>query len=469
MPSSFDRFPPQNQLSDTSSQAKNDTFTVSQLNRKVKALLETHLRLIWVEGEISNLSRPSSGHWYFTLKDDQAQIKCAMFRGRNSLLKFNPKAGDKIKVRGRVSLYEGRGDYQLIVEHMEEAGFGLLQKRFEELKAKLFEQGLFDEGFKKPLPTLPSHIAIVTSPTGAAVRDVLSVLERRFSSVPATIIPCPVQGEDAPEKIIEALSIANRTAKFDVIIMCRGGGSIEDLWAFNSEKLAKAIFASDTPIVSAVGHEVDFTIADFVADARAATPSAAAELVTPEAQEITNRLGYIANRNIAAIRQIIQKHTQTLKYNASRLKHPKDKIQHWSQRLDNLELRFLSLFRHQQEVRRNKYEALEEKLKQQSPEFGIQQHRSTIDNLEQRLARGLNYLLNRKKQRFSASASALDIVSPLSTLRRGYAIASTETTPIVRSIKQIEKQTEVRVKLHDGTFVAEVSEISETVKTGESE
>src|SRR5690625_2927780 len=265
--------------SPSSSGTGRDVLSVSQLNRRSKQILETHLPLVWVEGEVSNLSRPSSGHWYFTLKDDQAQVRCAMFRNRNQLVRFNPAQGQQLLLRARVSLYEGRGDYQLIVEHMEEAGFGALQRAFEELKTRLSQEGLFASERKRPLPTLPKHIGVITSPTGAAIRDILSVLKRRFPAVPVTVLPVPVQGKEAAPAIVSALDLANRSELFDVLILARGGGSLEDLWPFNEEAVARAIYASRTPVVSAVGHEVDFSIADFVADVRAPTPSAAAELV----------------------------------------------------------------------------------------------------------------------------------------------------------------------------------------------
>src|SRR5690606_31569338 len=248
---------------------------VSQLNRRAKQLLETHLPLLWVEGELSNVSQPSSGHWYFTLKDDQAQVRCAMFRNRNMLVRFKPQQGQQVLLRARVSLYEGRGDYQLIAEHMEEAGAGALQRAYEELKQKLAAEGLFSDDLKQPLPSLPRHIGVITSPTGAAIRDILHVLARRFPAIPVTVLPVAVQGKEAAPQIVKAIQLANRADLFDVLILARGGGSLEDLWPFNEEVVARAIHASKLPIVSAVGHEVDFTIADFVADLRAPTPSVA--------------------------------------------------------------------------------------------------------------------------------------------------------------------------------------------------
>ena len=266
-------------------------LSVSQLNRQTRQLLETHLPLIWVEGELSNFACPASGHWYFSLKDEQAQVRCAMFRNRNSRVRLpsggRPGNGLQVLVRCRVSLYEGRGEFQLIVEHMEEAGLGALQRRFEQLKNKLDSEGLFTTEHKQPLPALPRRIGVITSPTGAAIQDILQVLQRRFAAIPVTIYPTAVQGQEAIAGLTHAIEQANDHGSCDVLIVGRGGGSMEDLWAFNEESVARAIFASDIPIISAVGHEVDFTIADFVADQRAPTPSAAAELLSPDSRDST--------------------------------------------------------------------------------------------------------------------------------------------------------------------------------------
>jgi exodeoxyribonuclease VII large subunit len=258
-----------------------DVLSVSDLTRSARMLLEEEFPNVFVEGEISNFSKPASGHWYFTLKDDKSQLRCAMFRNKNSRLRFVPRNGLQVIVRGKISLYEGRGDFQMIAEHMEEAGDGALRRAFEKLKAQLDREGLFDPAAKQPVPNLPNHLAVITSPTGAAIRDVLHVFERRFPALKVTIIPVPVQGDEAIPRIVEAIDLANRYSDlpFDAILLTRGGGSLEDLWAFNTEPVARAIFNSALPIVSAVGHEIDITIADFVADLRAPTPSAAAELL----------------------------------------------------------------------------------------------------------------------------------------------------------------------------------------------
>ena len=267
-----------------------EVYTVSQLNQAAKNLLEGSFPLIWISGEISNLSQPSSGHMYLTLKDEAAQVRCAMFRFRNSLLSFAPKNGMQVLARAKVSLYEGRGEFQLIIEHMEEAGDGLLRRKFDELKHRLAALGLFNHEHKKPLPALPQCIGVVTSATGAAIRDIISVLKRRMPAIPIMIYPAAVQGSEAAGQIVKAINLANQRQECDVLIVGRGSGSLEDLWPFNEEIVAHAIFNSEIPIISAVGHEIDYTIADFVADVRAATPSAAAELISPHQQELLQQV-----------------------------------------------------------------------------------------------------------------------------------------------------------------------------------
>lgn len=394
-------------------QSERKTFSISELNRKARELLEIHLPLIWVEGEISNFSQPSSGHWYFTLKDENAQVRCAMFRGRNQLVKFRPSAGDFVCARVRVSLYEGRGEFQLIVEHMEEAGFGLLQKRFEELKNKLQAEGLFDDIHKKALPDFCSRIAVITSASGAAIRDVLHVLERRFPLMEVQLLPTLVQGDEAIEQIVKAIDLANRAPGIEAILLCRGGGSIEDLWAFNSERIARAIFASKLPVVSGIGHEVDFTIADFVADVRAPTPSAAAEIISPDADDLLETFsGYgilCANAVLAKIQKLKEK-TQHL---AVRVRHPGERLQQRAQRLDQLEIRL-----------RNSRHAI----------------------------------IDRRKSLLQKLAGMLDIVSPLATLQRGYAIALNESGKAITSAKSVKTGEKIEILVHDGKFKTRVEQ-----------
>src|ERR1700727_2102992 len=276
--------------------ANRDIYSVSRLNREVRVLLERGFGSVWLEAEISNFAKPSSGHWYFSLKDAAAQVRCCMFRQRNMLCGFAPRDGQKVLVRARIGLYEQRGEYQLVVDHMEDSGQGALKRQFEELSAKLSQEGLFAAERKRALPGLPKRIGIITSPTGAAVRDILHVLARRFPEAAVLIYPVPVQGAQAAEEIVAALSLAGRRAECDVLILARGGGSLEDLWSFNDERLARAIVASPIPVITGIGHEIDFTIADFAADVRAPTPSAAAELAVPDGEEWLASLARIGQR-----------------------------------------------------------------------------------------------------------------------------------------------------------------------------
>ncbi len=318
-----------------------DVYSVSRLNREVRLLLERGMSVIWIEGELSNFSQPSSGHWYFTLKDRDAQVRCAMFRQRNMLVGFTPRVGQQVLARAKVSLYEPRGDYQLIVEHLEEAGVGALRREFERLKAKLAAEGLFDPARKRELPRCPRRIGVVTSPTGAAIRDILHILGRRFPAAAVLIYPTAVQGAAAVPAIVEAIELASQRRECDVLIVARGGGSIEDLWAFNDERVARAIHACSIPVVTGIGHEIDFTIADFVADVRAPTPSGAAELVVPDRREWLAVLKRIAERLEVAMRRELR--AFSARSDAARLRlqlaHPGTRLTQQAQRLDDLEQR----------------------------------------------------------------------------------------------------------------------------------
>src|ERR1700761_824600 len=315
-----------------------DIYSVSRLNREVKALLERGFGSIWLEAEISNFSRPSSGHWYFSLKDAQAQVRCCMFRQRNMLCAFAPKDGQKVLVRARIGLYEPRGEYQLVIDHMEDSGLGALKRQFEELSAKLAAEGLFAPERKRPLPMIPKRIGVITSPTGAAIRDILHVLSRRFAAVPVLIYPVAVQGAAAAAEIAAAVRMAGVRAECDVLILARGGGSLEDLWAFNDEALARAIVASPIPIVSGIGHEIDFTIADFAADVRAPTPSAAAEIVVPDGGEWAARIAHLASRLHRSMLRGLEHRGQRLRWLMGRasLVSPAAKLAQQAQRLDEL-------------------------------------------------------------------------------------------------------------------------------------
>jgi exodeoxyribonuclease VII large subunit len=438
-----------------------EIFSVSQLNRQARQLLETHLPLLWVEGELSNVSIPSSGHWYFTLKDDQAQVRCCMFRNRNMLVRFKPQQGQHVLLRARVSLYEGRGDYQIIAEHMEEAGSGALQRAFDELKHKLSQEGLFNEAHKKSLPSLPRHIGVITSPTGAAIHDVLSVLERRFPGIPVTVIPVAVQGKESAPQIVRAIDLANRAGLFDVILLTRGGGSLEDLWSFNEEIVARAIFNSELPIVCGVGHEVDFTIADFVADLRAPTPSAAAELLVPDADDWLDKfIGYEVLLEEAMLRRLQQwqKHLHNLR---QRLRHPRERLEQQSQRLDNLELRLKNHIKHLLNDVKNRIRQLEIRQQAHHPQVRLQQLNERVSACHQRLQTAQFRLIERKQQALGEAARMLNTLSPLNTLERGYALVTdTETKKVITRSNQVKPGTTINTRVAQGEFVCRVESIS---------
>jgi len=426
-------------------------LSVSELNRMAKQLLEIHLPLMWIEGEISNFSKPSSGHWYFTLKDDNAQVRCAMFKGRNTQVRFIPKSGDKLVVRAKVSLYEGRGDYQLIVEHMEDAGFGLLQRQFEALKKQLQQEGLFDSQLKQPIPVPPSHLAVITSPTGAAIKDVLSVLNRRFPCLAVTVVPAPVQGEDAPHQLIKALQTADANDDFDVILLTRGGGSIEDLWAFNNEALARAIANCHTPVVSAVGHEVDNTIADYVADLRAPTPSAAAELLSPNGAEISSRLIALQRYLQESMRRGLKNQKQQLYHLRQRIRHPGQQLQSWAQRLDQAELRLRQAFT--QIIRQNNAQTrqLNTRLFLRNPSALLGHQQEKYQAIDKRLRQSMLSLLQHKRDQLEQNLSLLNIVSPLNTLQRGYAIVKNDKGKIIRQSSELSSGQLLDVIFSEGT------------------
>ena len=436
-----------------------NTLSVTELNSKVRNLLELHLPMVWVEGEISNFSRPSSGHWYFTLKDEKAQIRCAMFRGRNTHVRKPPQNGDRILARARVSLYEGRGDYQLIVEHMEEAGFGYLQQRFEALKQQLHNEGLFDPAIKKPVPSAAKHVALISSSSGAAIRDVFAVFSRRFPATEITLIPSMVQGEAAPATLIQALHLAQAyTPAFDVILLCRGGGSLEDLWAFNDEQLARAIHACKLPVVSAIGHEVDFTIADFVADLRAPTPSAAAELLSPDQQEVQARLQNLSWQLETSIRQKLRHHRERVHHLSRQLKHPQDTLNQWSQRLDQLEVRIQLAISRRLETAKERLQNRDSALYRNSPSRHLAPNRHYIQQLQERMKMAIERILERRRSSFIAATASLDLVSPIATLARGYTVAVSERSGVIRSVAQVNPGEKIRVTLQDGEILATVDD-----------
>lgn len=435
-------------------------LSVTLLNEHVRDLLENSFPNLWVEGEISNLSQPSSGHLYFTLKDTGAQIRAAMFRGNNRLLNFVPKNGQQVVVKARLSLYAPRGDYQLIVEQMEEAGLGALRRAFDQLRLRLQQEGLFEQERKRPLPETVRHLAVITSPTGAAIRDIISVLERRFPGLPVTVIPVPVQGTEAAPAIVRAIALANREAGFDAILLARGGGSLEDLWAFNEEIVARAIAGSRLPVVSGVGHETDFTIADFVADVRAPTPSAAAELLSPDGEELLATLGGFEVLLTRALRTHLSRLKQQLSHLRARLRHPGQRLQDLSQKLDELELRLQRA--HAQRLRQHQQhlQYLVSRLRSRHPGERVPAMNAQLAGLQLRLQRALRQQLLTQRQHLSHLAERTQLASPLAILARGYAIIENENG-VIRDSRQVRIGETITARVAHGQLIATVTERKE--------
>ena len=436
-----------------------EIFTISRLNREARVLLERGLGSLWLEGELSNLSRPSSGHWYFSLKDEAAQVRCAMFRQRNLLVRFPVRDGSHVLARGRVSLYEARGEFQVVVEHLEEAGEGLLRRRFEELKARLGAEGLFDSRHKQPLPRLPGRIGVITSPTGAALRDILHILRRRFPAVPVLIYPVAVQGEAAPREIEQALRLASARRDCDVLIVARGGGSLEDLWAFNDEAVARAIFACPIPVVSGVGHEVDFTIADLVADERAPTPSGAAERVVPDRAEWLRGFVIASQRVQSATRRRLNELRNVLQVREQRLArtHPGVRLRQHAQRLDELEERLKLAARTRIERVRARHAAAVSLLLRASPAIRVRAQRIQLDTARRALNAGIRGSISAAKSRFELAGRTLHAVSPLATLDRGYAIVADAAGKVVQDAASLAPGDRVEARLARGRFSATVT------------
>ena len=438
-------------------------LTISELNAQARMLLERGLGSVWLEGEVSNLSRPTSGHWYFSLKDESAQVRCAMFRRSCQLVRFQVRDGTKVLARGRVSLYEARGEFQVVVEHLEEAGEGALRRRFEELKQKLLAEGLFDAAHKQPLPTLPRRIGVITSPTGAALRDILHILGRRFPAVPVLIYPVAVQGESAPREIVQALQLAGQRAECDVLIVARGGGSLEDLLAFNEESVARAIYACPIPVISGVGHETDFTIADFVADERAPTPSAAAECTVPDRAEFLRALGAF-ERNIAgAMRRRLLAWRQALVQHERGLAraHPGARLRQHAQRLDELEQRLQRAVLRKTESARMRLASAEALLGRSSPARRLATLRTRLEAVNRRLPAAIARSIQHARTRCERSMRTLHAVSPLATLDRGYAIVTDAVTGrVLTDAAAVRAGVQIDARLARGSIRATVTEAS---------
>jgi len=441
-----------------------DVYTVSRLNREARGLVEGGLGAIWLEAEVSNFVRHGSGHWYFSLKDDAAQVRCAMFRQRNALAGVLPRNGMLVLVRARASVYEPRGEFQLVVDHLEEAGEGELRRRFEQLKRQLGAEGLFDAARKRPLPRLPACIGIVTSPTGAAIRDILHVLARRFPAIPIVLYPAPVQGAGAAAAIAAAIRLASARGEVDVLIVGRGGGSLEDLWAFNEEAVARAIVECGVPVISAVGHEVDVTISDLAADLRAPTPSAAAELVVPDAREWLRTLASAASRLLGAWRRRHAGWQEAIDWSRRRLAqlHPRAMLEQRQQRLDELDARLGAAVRGALQLRSHRLAARRAELGGASPQALLAALGHRLGLAGARLPSALASSLERSQGRLRTMARALQAVSPLATLDRGYAIVTTVPDGrVLTDAEQAAPGTEIEARLARGRLRARVTGRSE--------
>jgi exodeoxyribonuclease VII large subunit len=487
-------------------------ISVTKLNRFAKQVLESEIGQVWVSGEISNFTRAASGHWYFTLKDDKAQVRTAMFRGANQGVSFTPKHGDKVIVRANISLYEARGDYQLIAVSMEPEGVGQLKQAFEALKDKLQQEGLFAHESKQELPTHISKIGIVTSSTGAAVHDILHVLQRRNPSIEVIIYPSMVQGEGAAQSIVKQITLANKRNEVDVLVVGRGGGSLEDLWSFNEEAVARAIYASNLVVVSAVGHEVDVTISDFVADARAATPSAAAEMLSNDKHVLAKNLNAYKHMLMRAINDSLEQKKQQSLSLQQRLQaqHPTKKLLQNSQQFDYLHARLMQQHPNKQiKIKRESLQYLQQRLQAKHPSLIISEYKTSLANQWQRLHQtaiksinsakqiqanqakniqylsplaniqraseknkskledlhsAINQLLSAKGQSLGKASALLDTVSPLATLSRGYSITLSDTK-LLKSVKDIQINQNITSKFADGEVTSTVTSLVNTTET----
>jgi exodeoxyribonuclease VII large subunit len=439
-----------------------EVYTVSQLNREARRLLEAGLPMMWVAGEISNLAQPGSGHMYFSLKDDQAQVRCAMFRGANRSLGFSPADGDQVLVQARVSIYEPRGSYQLIVEKMEAAGEGLLRQRFEELKRKLSAEGLFDDLHKQSLPVIPRSIGIVTSPTGAAVRDILHILARRFPAASVIIYPTRVQGTEATAEIVRAIQQAEQRDECDALIIARGGGSLEDLWCFNEEAVARAIYACPIPVISGVGHEVDFSIADLVADVRAPTPSGAAEIIVPDRTELIRSFADIDRRATLSLKRQLNVRSVACSQMHGRLQrmHPGNILRQLQQRTDDLARQLGITIRTRLEVRRLGYAETRQRLRGATPLERVYRSIETTRTLQNSLSHALQRRIDGVKSRLAVAAANLNAVSPLATLERGYAIVRlADTAQVVSNVAQLKEGDRIEAQLAHGKLIASIDKL----------
>ena len=450
----------ENQLDNTQ-----EIISVSEINKRAKSILEENFPFVWIQGEVSNFFSAASGHWYFSLKDESSEIRCAMFTNKNHHITFEPKDGDHLVLNGTLSIFEGRGQYQIIVEHIELAGEGALLKAFEELKKKLQLEGLFDDSIKRQLPAYPKNIAVVTSPDGAVIQDIINVLDRRSPFLDLTVVPTLVQGEKAAPLICDALNKVGKLKNIDVVILARGGGSIEDLWAFNNEEVARTIVNCPTPIISAVGHETDFTISDFVSDLRAPTPSIAAEIISQPYSELIETLkGYQNYISRSLISQIDLQRTQITNL-IKRIRHPGDKLREISQKLDYVETALIQNINQEISFKKNGLNLKDLSLQQNSPQNKVKEAKVYLQNASKDLLKALKLEIERKSKVLAEIVATLQAVSPLSVLSRGYSIISTEPEgKILSSSNQVEIGQTISAILSKGSIKAEIKSKDENEK-----
>ncbi|KGQ66746.1 exodeoxyribonuclease VII large subunit [Gallibacterium anatis] len=436
-------------------------YSISQLNRLAKEILEQELGSLWLSGEISNFTQPVSGHWYFTLKDKNAQVRAAMFRMRNLRVNFKPQNGMQVVVRANISLYEPRGDYQIIVESMQPAGEGLLQQQFEQLKMKLAAEGLFAQQYKKEIPAHCRKIGVITSASGAALHDILQILRRRNPALEVIIYPTLVQGKEAAQDIVASIEIANKRQECDVLIVGRGGGSLEDLWCFNEEIVARAIFASQIPIISAVGHETDVTIADFVADLRASTPSAAAELLSRDQKELWQKIDYLQQRLEIAFTYKLNRYLQRLERLQLRLKnqHPQARLQLQRQQYLYLQQRLTQAIADYLQRRQQLQASLSQRLSQLPLTLQIETQQKTLNHWQTRLQTAINTVLQHQQHKLANLGGRLDNISPLKVLQRGYTVTTSLDTKLVSSIQQVTIGQEIATRTVDGKLISQITRI----------
>ena len=435
-----------------------EPLSISQLNLDAQGLLESSFPLIWLQGELSNFSRPASGHWYFSLKDTRAQINGAMFRNRNRLLNFAPQNGEQVLVRAKITLYVPRGNFQIVVEHMEPAGQGALKAQFDALKAQLQSEGLFAQEHKRTLPAWPNQIGVITSPSGAAIRDILQVLQRRCPSIPVVIYPAAVQGAEAPAQLRQALALAVARNECDVLILGRGGGSLEDLWAFNDEGLARAVANCPIPIVSAVGHEVDTGLTDFAADLRAPTPSAAAELVSPDLSIVSQRLAGLHRRLRWVMAQELRTVQERLRHLSQRLRSPRQHLEQSSQRLDELQNRLQRQMQHRLTLLQGRLQPSQQRLARLSPQRLLVERQQRLATLSKRLPQPILRQLQQQQLQLAGLSKRLHTASPLETLARGYSITF-KGNQAVRSVEQLQAGDTLTTRLADGEIIARVEHV----------